>query len=104
MLKGFTVAVWNHGTSTKVNGIFIPGTLTFVKNIDCDLQPYSTALLLSQYGYNIECTKRIFMDFDSAVKIGTILKYTDNYGTKLNLEVKSIPWAEQYMEVMCLGV
>ena len=104
MFNNFTVGIWNRLPSTKVNGITIPGVLTFVRDILCDVQPYSTELFIRQYGYNIECTKRIFMDFDSAIKIGTIFKYTDKYGKEISLEVKVVPWDEGYMEVMCLEV
>ena len=105
MLKGFSVAVWNHGTGTKVNGIYIPGTLAKVKDIDCDIQPYSKALLLKNYGYDIEVNKRIYIDhFDSDIKIGAILKYTDKYNVNISLEVKAIPWDDGYMEVFGLGI
>lgn len=102
MINNFTVGVWNKALGAKVNGIFIPGVLTWVKDIDCDVQPYSTALLLKTYGYNIEVNKRIFIDhFDSDIKIGTVFKYKDKYGIDISLEVKVIPWDDGYMEVMC---
>ena len=105
MLKGFSVAVWNHAAGTKVNGIYIPGTLAKVKDIDVDLQPYSKALLLKNYGYDIEVNKRIYIDhFDSDIKIGTILKYTDKYNVNISLEVKAIPWDDTWMEVFGLGI
>lgn len=103
MFKNFTVGIWNKAPSTKVNGITIPGVLTFVKNVDCDIQPYSTALLLKTYGYNIEVNKRIFMDFDADVKIGTVFYYTNPQGIVEKYEVKTvIQW--DYLEVACLGV
>ena len=105
MLKGFSVAVWNHGTGTKVNGIYIPGTLAKIKDIDVDIQPYSKALLIKNYGYDIEVNKKIYVDhFDSDLRIGTILKYTDKYNVNISMEIKAIPWDDQYMEIMCLVV
>lgn len=77
----------------------------FVKNIDCDIQPYSTQLLLNQYGYNIEVNRRIFIDhYDSDIQIGTILKYVNPQGNIENYEVKVIPWDDGYMEVAVYGV
>jgi hypothetical protein len=105
MLCNYSVGVWNRGPSTKVNGITIPGVLALGESIDVDVQPYTTALLLLAYGYNIEVSNRVFVDyFDANIKIGTILKYVDGYGTTLNLEVKTIPWNQDYMEVICLAV
>lgn len=86
----------HHGTVQK---------LTYMKDISVDIQPYSTALLLKTYGYNIEVNKRIYLDcFDSNIKIGTILKYTDKYENSVSLEVKAIPWDDGYMEVMALEI
>lgn len=99
MLLNFSVGVWNKGVSTKVNGITIPGNLTLVKIIDCDMQPYSTALFIKQYGYNIEVTKRFFIEDIANIKIGTILKYgSDSHEVK-----KIIPW-EDYFDIMTLEV
>jgi len=98
MLQGYKIGIWNKLPSTKVGGITIPGVLAFVRDIDCDMQPYSTALLLKSYGYNIEVTKRFFIDDIADIKIGTILKYgTENHEVK-----KIIPW--DYFEVMTLEV
>lgn len=104
MLYGFKVGAYVRGESTKVNGIAIPGNLTWVKNIDCDIQSYSKELLLKQYGYNIEVNKRIFMDFDPNIKIGTILYYTNSQNVIEKYEVKAIPWDQAIMEVICLGI
>jgi len=105
MTKNFTVGVYIKGVSQKIGGIVIPGTLAWVKDIDCDIQPYSKALLMKTYGYDIEVDKRVYIDyFDSIVNIGTILKYTDDYGKVINLSVKVIPWERSYMEVIALGV
>ena len=105
MIINATVGVWNKGITTKINGVTIPGVLEWVEDIDIDMQPYTTALLLLAYGYNIVVNKRIFVDFfDANIKVGTILKYTDGYGNLLSLEVKVIPWNDGYMEVICLGI
>ena len=105
MLANDLIEVWNKAPGTKVNGVYIPGVLSFVKSIYIDIQPYSKALLLKTYGYDIEVNKRCYVDcFDKDIKVGTILKYKDKYDKDVSLEVKAIPWDDEYMEVMCLGL
>lgn len=102
MFDDFEVGLYNKSTSTKVNGVTIPGELDFVKDIEVEIQTYSKALLLKEYGYDIEVTKRVYIDyFDSDVKIGTVFKYTDGYGKDISLLVKAIPWDNNFMEAMC---
>lgn len=101
MLQNFTVGVYikteGHQDS---HGSWVPGGEEHVKDIDCDIQPYSQELLLKDYGYNIEVTNRIFCDLDTDIKIGTILKYKDKWNQDKSYEVrKIIPW-DDYMEVM----
>lgn len=93
------------GESAKVNGINIKGSLAWIKDVDCDIQPYSKELLIKQYGYDIEVNKRIFMDFDTDIKIGTILYYTNSQNNVEIYEVKAILWEDEpTMEVVCLKV
>lgn len=102
MYKNYTVGIWNRGPSTKVGGITIPGVLAWVKDANVDIQPYSTALLLRDYGYSIEVNKRIFMDFDIDIKIGTVFYYTNPQEILEKYEVKTIiNW--DYLELACLG-
>ena len=102
----YTVGIWNKGPSSKVNGITIPGVLTWIKDInDVDIQPYNKSLAMKNYGYDIECNRRLYIDnFDSVINIGTILRYTDGYGKVINLSVKAIPWDDGYIEIICLEV
>ena len=98
MLCDYSVGVWNRLPSTKVNGITIPGVLALIKTIDVDIQPYSTELFIRQYGYNIEVTKRFFIEDVSDIQIGTILMY----GAEKHEVKKIIPW--DVFEVMTLEV
>ncbi|AZV58832.1 hypothetical protein [Clostridium sp. AWRP] len=87
------------------HGSWVPGGENKVKDIDCDIQPYSQELLLKKYGYDIKVNKRIFIDdFEPSIKIGTILKYLNKQNQTEAYEVKSIPWDDGYMEVMCLAI
>lgn len=98
MIKNKIVDLYNKTGAKDDFGGYIE-TPTFIKSIDCDIQPYSTELLLKNYGYNIEVSKRIFMDIDTDIKVGSILKYNN-----ANLEVrKTIPW-DNYMEVFVYGI
>lgn len=103
MFADYKVGVWNRGPSTKVGGITIPGVLAWVRDVMCDIQPYSTALLLRTYGYNIEVNKRVFLDFDPDVKIGTVFYYTNPQGVLEKYEIKTlVNW--DYLDCACLGV
>ena len=103
MFDNYNLSIYNRVPSTKVNGITIPGALAWVKDVLCDLQPYSTALLLKDYGYNVEVNKRIFIDYDNSIKIGTVFYYVNLQGVTEKYEVKTIiNW--DYLELACLGV
>lgn len=105
MLKNFNVDIYNKSAGKKVDGIYIPGNFTTPKNIDVDIQPYSTELLLKDYGWNIEVNKRIFVDYnDEDIKIGTVIKYTNKQNVVESYEVKKfIPW-NNHMEIFALGI
>ena len=103
MFYDYNVGIYNKTPGQKIDSVFIPGVLTWVKDISCDIQPYSTALLLKTYGYNIEVNKRIFLDMDIDIKIGTVFYYTNPQNILEKYEVKTIiNWS--YLEVMCLGI
>lgn len=100
MQKNNHIGVYTKGPGINTSKGWIPGAEQHIKDIDCDIQPYSTELLLKTYGYNIEVTDRIFCDLDIAVKVGAILKYKDKWSNDKSYEVrKIIPW-DDYMEVM----
>lgn len=100
MIKNNKVSINNKTIGGKVDGIYVPGGLDFVKEIYVDIQPYSTELLLKDYGYRIEVTKRIFSNLEIDIEIGTILQYTNKQNKIESYEVrKIIPW-DSYMEVM----
>ncbi len=105
MLMTTQVGIYIKGNGEKdSHGSWVENEV-FVKNIYVDIQPYSTQLLLNQYGYNIEVNKRVFIDhYDSDIKIGTVLKYENLEGVTESYEVKVIPWDDGYMEVMAYGL
>lgn len=105
MKQDFTVGIYVKGEGHNTSRGWVPGKDEHIKDIDCDIQPYSQELLLKEYGYDIKVNKRIFIDdFESSIKIGTIIKYVNKQGVTEVYEVKAIPWDDGYMEVMCLAI
>jgi len=80
--------------STDDDGIYHIGDEYTIKSITCDIQPYSSALLYRDYGYNEQVTKRVFCNLDADIKTGMIVKF-ENYKFKI---IKIIEW-DDYMEL-----
>lgn len=93
------IKLYKKGTSTKNNiGQIIEGQLQFIKNIMVDIQPYSTEEAKKDYGYTIECTKRMFCDLEDININSNIIKYKNkDYDI-----VKIIEW-DDYLEVILNG-
>jgi hypothetical protein len=100
MIKNHLVSVYNKEEGYKDEyGVFVEGNLKFIKSKFVDIQPYSTELLLKDYGYDIEVSSRIFDEIDEDIEIGTILQYKDE-----QYEVRKIINWDDYREVMCYGI
>lgn len=90
-------------TTTRV-GISVVNQDTYIKDIDVDLQPYNTALLLKNYGYNIEVTNRIFCE-DTDIVIGNRLNDIDDRGNVKHIyQVQKIIVWDTYSEIFVLEV
>jgi len=74
-------------------------TYTYNKSVDCDKQPYSRQLLLKDYGYDLDCTNRVFCDLNDEIDDGVIVSF-DNDTTKFRVQ-KALPW-DDYMDVMVI--
>lgn len=74
------------------NGIWIKGGLEPVKTILCDVQPASREQIYKDYGYYIECSKRVFCDIDTDLTVGGIVKYLNESYTIS----KIIEWDDYY--------
>lgn len=98
MVINATYGLYSYGTGTKnSHGDWIT-TPNFIKNIDVDRQPYNRALLLKQYGYDVDVTDRLFYEYDGIdtdIKINSILKDENNNEYEVR---KFIPW-DDYMEI-----
>lgn len=91
-----TIELYSSGDDVRNDaGIVITSAPLYIKNIECDIQPYSKDLLYKNYGYQVDCTKRVFCEIDNDVKLGCIIKYNSiNYKI-----VKIIEW-DTYIEVV----
>lgn len=97
-----TLKLYNIKT-TRV-GVSIVNEDNWIKDIDVDLQPYNTALLLKNYGYNIEVTNRIFYE-DTDISIGNRLKDIDPEGNVKHIyQVQKIITWDTYQEIFTLEV
>ncbi len=63
--------------------------------IMADVQPYSTEKAKKDYGYDIECTRRMFCDIIPEITEDCIIKYNNQF-----YEVAKIPWDDDYFEIL----
>lgn len=91
------IELYKKGTPTKNNiGQMISGSPVFVANMIVDIQPYSTEEAKKEYGFTIECTKRMFCDIEDININSSLIKYQNK-----DYEItKVIEWDDDYMEVM----
>lgn len=90
------IEIWEKGTSIKNSiGQVITTPHIFIKNMMVDIQPYSNEEAKKDYGYTINCTKRMFCDVEDININSSIIKYKNK-----DYEVtKVIEW-DEYLEVM----
>lgn len=104
----YGIEIYQNGPSTTDDyRNYVPGTQQTVKdNINCDMQPYSTEKLQKDYGFDVEVTKRVFMDLDNSIinLVETQHKtlYLKDGNTAYEIR-KIVPW-DNYMEVMLYGI
>ncbi len=60
-----------------------------------DIQPYSTEKAKKDYGYEVECVRRMFCDIIPQITENCRIKYLDKF-----YEVKKIPWDDGYFEIL----
>ncbi|AQS10139.1 hypothetical protein CLOBY_22820 [Clostridium saccharobutylicum] len=91
------ISLCSYSSYEDEHGIKRNGWILQENDISCDVQPYSLEKCEKDYGYSVECTKRVFMDCDSNIVESSIIQYQDKF-----YEVKKIPWCEDYMELLLL--
>lgn len=75
------------------DGLWIEGELEEIKTIECDVQPFSTELSYKMYNYNENVEYRVFCSPDQLLKLGTIIRYKDEY----YITKKVIDWDDYYI-------
>lgn len=90
------IEIWKKGTATKNSiGQIIATEPVLIKTIMVDIQPYSSEEAKKDYGYTMNCTKRMFCNIED-ININT---YIIKYKNKSYEITKIIEW-DDYMEVM----
>lgn len=74
------------------SGIWHDGTETVIKTIPCDVQPYTKELAYKDYGFTVDCTKRVFCDPDTDLQNGVKVQYNG----EPYVIVKLIDWDDYY--------
>ena len=75
-----------------LHGTWQEGTLVPYKTISCDVQPANKELIFKDYGYYIECTKRVFCDPDPEIVNDALVTYN---GIQFSI-TKVIEWDDYY--------
>lgn len=60
-----------------------------------DMQPYSSEKAKKDYGYNIECTRRMFCDIIPEITEDCIIEFNNKF-----YEIKEIPWDDGFYEIL----
>lgn len=96
MFYNKSIEIWKKGTSSKNSfGQVVNSPATFIKDLFVDIQPYSSEEAKKDYGFTINCTKRMFCDIED-ININTnIIKYKNK-----SYEIKKIIEWDDYLEVM----
>lgn len=92
--------IWEKGKKDKGSfGQDIIGEPEFIKKMLVDVQPYFSEEAQKDYGFTIDCSKRIFMDLEDINIDSNFIKYRNK---KYEI-VKIIEW-DNYMEVIINGI
>lgn len=65
------------------------------ENFKCDIQPYSSKQAEKDYGYSVECTRRMFCDIIPEIIESCLIEYNGEY-----YKVVETPWDDGYYEIL----
>lgn len=100
MLYNKKIEIWGKGKKTKGSfGQTTIGEPELIKIILADVQPYFSEEAQKDYGFTIDCSKRVFMDLEDINIDSNFIKHK---GQKYEI-VKIIEW-DDYLELMVNGV
>lgn len=60
-----------------------------------DMQPYNSEKAKKDYGYNIECTRRMFCDIIPEIAEDCIIEFNNRF-----YSVQEIPWDDEYYQIL----
>lgn len=81
----------NESPGELKHGSYVPGGYVQKESILCDVQPSTKELVYKEYGFYVDCSKRVFCD-KCDLKEGNLIKY-DNDVYKI---VKLIEWDDYF--------
>lgn len=91
------ISIYKYAETVDEYGISREGYSLIADSLMVDIQPYSTDKAKKDYGYEIETTKRIFMDIMPEVTESSVVKYKEQF-YKIQ---KIIEW-DDFVDVMLL--
>jgi hypothetical protein len=93
------IQIYTYGSKADDHGISRTGYSLLVTQepIMVDVQPYSTEKAKKDYGYNIECTRRMFCDIIPEITESAVIKYKEQF-----YDIQKIVEWDDYLDVMLL--
>lgn len=94
--KEIQIYIYNDDAKDE-HGINRPGYNLFKTDapIMVDMQPYNTEKAKKDYGYDVECTRRMFCDIIPQITEECIIKYNNEF-----YKVVKVPWDDDYFEIL----
>lgn len=83
------IDVFEYEKHKDENGATIKGYNKILSNVSCNIQPYSSDKAKTTYGYNCECTNRVFYDVDTNIKESSIIEWN---GNTYKVTAKPLKW------------
>lgn len=99
MLYNKEIQIYTYGDKDDEHGISRTGYSQLVTQepIMVDVQPYSSEKAKKEYGYDIECTKRMFCDIMPEITEDAVIKYREQF-----FSIQAIVEWDDYLDVMLL--
>ncbi|AGF56459.1 hypothetical protein B0P06_005272 [Clostridium saccharoperbutylacetonicum] len=91
------IQIYIYGDKKDDHGITRTGysPLATDEPIMVDMQPYSTEKAKKDYGYDIECTRKMFCDIIPQITEDCRIKYNEKF-----YKITAIPWDDDYLEAL----
>lgn len=87
------IDLYEYSKHKDENGATRKGYEKIIYDMKCNVQPYSMEKATTSYGYNVECTNRVFCDVNSNIKESSIIVWNN----KTYTVQKIVPWNDYYI-------